>query len=109
MFFGTFATAFGGDPEGVNDLVEFVEFSALTEDEKIEIVQKSILPRHCQSLGLDQASIEISDVTLRNIIRSYTQEAGVRQISRQMETICHKCATEAFALGIKARQSTQGN
>jgi ATP-dependent Lon protease len=108
-FFVTSATSYEEIPEAINDLVEFVEFSALTEDEKIEIVQKSILPRHCQSLGLDPASVKITDDTLRNIIRSYTQEAGVRQISRQMETVCHKCATEAFALGIKSWQITQEN
>lgn len=108
-FFVTSATSYEEIPEALSDLVEFVEFSALTEDEKIEIVQESIFPRQCYTLGLDPEKIQMTEETIRKIIRNYTQEAGVRQISRQLETICHKCATEAFALGLKSWQIDKNN
>ena len=87
-------------PEAISDLVEFVEFSALTEDEKIEIAKRAILPRHCQALGLNPEQVRISEEALKKVIRSYTQEAGIRDLARQLESICHKCATQAFDKGV---------
>jgi ATP-dependent Lon protease len=103
-FLVTTATNYDNIPEAISDLLEYVEFSPLTEDEKIEVVQRSILPRHCQNLGLDPEALRISEETLRLIIRFYTQEAGVRELGRQIETLCHKCATQAFSTGQKSWQ-----
>jgi ATP-dependent Lon protease len=89
--------------------LEYVEFSPLTEDEKIEVAQRSIFPRHCQNLGLDPQALQISEETLRLIIRYYTQEAGVRELGRQIESLSHKCATQAFSTGQKSWQITPEN
>ncbi|OGC76425.1 MAG: endopeptidase La [candidate division Zixibacteria bacterium RBG_16_50_21] len=96
----TSATNYEEIPEAISDLVEFVEFSALTEDEKIEIAKRAILPRHCQALGLNPEQVRISEEALKKVIRSYTQEAGIRDLARQLESICHKCATQAFDKGV---------
>ena len=87
-------------PEAISDLEEFVEFSDLTEDAKIEIAKRAILPRHCQALGLNPEQVRISEEALKKVIRSYTQEAGIRDLARQLESICHKCATQAFDKGV---------
>jgi ATP-dependent Lon protease len=108
-WFITSATNYEEIPEAISDLVEFVEFSALTEDEKIEIGRKAILPRHCQSLGLNPEQVHISEEALKKVIRSYTQEAGTRDLTRQLESICHKCATQAFDKGVTQWQIESNN
>jgi len=108
-WFITSATNYEEIPEAISDLVEFVEFSALTEDEKIEIGRKAILPRHCQSLGLNPEQVHISEEALKKVIRSYTQEAGTRDLTRQLESICHKCATQAFDKGVTQWQVESNN
>lgn len=80
-------------PEPLRDRLEIIELSGYTEFEKLDIVKRHILPRELDNHGLDKKSINISDNMIRDIVSYYTKEAGVREIERQIATICRKVVT----------------
>jgi ATP-dependent Lon protease len=88
------ATANNLEPisEPLRDRMEIVQLSGYTLDEKMNIAKKYIMPRTINSMGLEGHNIEFSDEFLSNIIINYTQEAGVRQLSRIAQKLCSKGA-----------------
>ena len=79
-------------PPALRDRLEVIQISGYTEEEKVQIAQNHLLPRQLQEHGLKRRKIEIADPTMRAVIRDYTQEAGVRNLERELGRICRKIA-----------------
>ncbi len=81
-------------PEPLLDRMEVIELSGYTEDEKIEIAINHLLPRQLNEHGVEKGEILISRDTIRDIIRYYTKEAGVRALERSLAKIVRKSLTK---------------
>jgi endopeptidase La len=74
------------------DRMEMITLSGYTEDEKVHIARKYLLPRQMSEHGLPDGPLDLTDGALRLVIAEYTREAGVRNLERQLGTICRKVA-----------------
>ncbi len=81
-------------PRPLLDRMEVISISGYTEDEKLEIAKRHLLPKQRKEHGLSVETLEISDNTLKAIVREYTREAGVRNLERQIANVCRKAAKE---------------
>jgi ATP-dependent Lon protease len=79
-------------PRALADRMDLIELPGYTEEEKIEIGRRFVLPKTLSEHGLTAAQVQIPPKTMRHIIASYTREAGVRALERQLATICRKAA-----------------
>ena len=80
-------------PEPLRDRMEIIELPGYTEEEKIHIAKRFLIPRQCSENGLKaDEQIEFSDEGLREIIHGYTREAGVRSLEREIATLIRKQA-----------------
>ncbi len=77
-------------PPALLDRMEIIELTGYTEEEKIQIAQKFLVPKQEKENGLDKNTIAFSDEVLLKIIESYTRESGVRQLEREIATVCRK-------------------
>ncbi len=80
-------------PAPLQDRMEILELSGYTEVEKVRIAQGYLIPRQRRENGLKASEISFTDGALKRIIREYTREAGVRNLERQIGSICRKIAT----------------
>jgi len=74
------------------DRMEVVTLSGYTEEEKVQIAKRHIIPKQLQAHGLTDKSLTIPDLEIRSIIRGYTREAGLRNLEREVAAICRKVA-----------------
>ena len=81
-------------PPPLLDRMEVIRISGYTEDEKINIATKYLVPKQIKSNGLKKEEISISKAALTHIVRYYTREAGVRGLEREIAKICRKVAKE---------------
>jgi ATP-dependent Lon protease len=79
-------------PAPLLDRMELVEFTGYTEQEKLEIAKRYLLPRQLEESGLDSKDLDVSDDAIRRIIAEYTREAGVRQLERELGKLARKAA-----------------
>ncbi|MBL8378236.1 MAG: endopeptidase La [Burkholderiales bacterium] len=77
-------------PPPLMDRMEVIRLSGYTEDEKISIAQKYLLPKQIKNNGLKAGEISVAEAALRDIVRYYTREAGVRALEREISKICRK-------------------
>ncbi len=77
-------------PAALLDRMEVIRLSGYTEDEKTNIAQRYLLPKQIKNNGLKDAEISVAESALRDIIRYYTREAGVRSLEREISKICRK-------------------
>ncbi|MCR5506838.1 MAG: endopeptidase La [bacterium] len=77
-------------PRPLLDRMEVIELSGYTEDEKIEIAKRHIIPKTLIKNGLDKSEISISDGAIKDIVRYYTRESGVRGLERQIDKLMRK-------------------
>ena len=77
-------------PPALLDRMEVIRLSGYTEDEKTSIAQRYLLPKQIKNNGLKEGEISVAESALRDIIRYYTREAGVRSLEREVSKICRK-------------------
>lgn len=81
-------------PAPLMDRMEVIRISGYTEDEKIHIASKYLLPKQIEKAGLKEGEMQVSQTVIRDIIRYYTREAGVRNLERELARICRKVVKE---------------
>src|SRR5579872_6729812 len=79
-------------PEPLRDRMEIIELQGYTEDEKVHIAFRYLVPRQIEANGIGAEQIEYPEESVRHIIRHYTREAGVRSLEREIGTLCRKQA-----------------
>jgi ATP-dependent Lon protease len=89
-------------PAPLLDRMEVIRLSGYTEDEKVNIAQRYLLPKQIKSNGLKNNELTVAESALRDIVRYYTREAGVRALERDISKICRKVVK---ALLLKKSQS----
>lgn len=94
VMFITTANYFEQIPMELRDRLEIIELSSYTEYEKLDIAKNYLLPRELKEHGLSSKIVEFSDEVLLTIIRSYTKEAGVRELTRNIATVLRKIVKE---------------
>ena len=88
-------------PYPLLDRMEILKLEGYTEDEKLHIALKYLIPKQLEENGLKQEEISITKRAIINIIRYYTREAGVRNLERAIAKICRKVVKKIlWALGI---------
>ncbi len=92
VFFITTANTTDTIPRALLDRMEIIELSSYTDEEKLSIAKNYLLPKQRKKHGLKASQLKISDDAIREIITLYTKESGVRNLERQISTICRKCA-----------------
>jgi ATP-dependent Lon protease len=79
-------------PHALRDRMEVLELPGYTEEEKLQIVQRHLIPKQLTENGLGDQKIEFAPDALREIIHSYTREAGLRNLEREISRVCRKIA-----------------
>jgi ATP-dependent Lon protease len=94
VMFVTTANTLDTIPGPLRDRMEIIQLAGYTEDEKLQIAKRYLVPRQIERNGLKKSWISITDGALRSIISSYTREAGVRGLEREIGSICRKIARQ---------------
>ena len=81
-------------PRPLLDRMEIISISGYTEDEKLEIAKQHLLAKQEKGHGLKKGEFALTDAALRDMIRYYTREAGVRNLEREIAKLCRKAVTE---------------
>ncbi len=92
VLFLTTANMLDPVPHALRDRMEVLELPGYTEEEKLQIVQRHLIPKQLIENGLGDQKIEFSEDALREIIHSYTREAGLRNLEREIARVCRKIA-----------------
>ena len=93
VLFITTANVLDTIPEALRDRMEIIELQGYTEQEKVIIAFRYLIPRQMKENGLEeQTAVQFMDEAVRHLIRRYTREAGVRSLEREIGTICRKLA-----------------
>ena len=89
-------------PPALLDRMEVIRLSGYTEDEKVSIAQRYLLPKQAKNNGVKKEEIEVTESAVRAVIRYYTREAGVRSLEREISKICRKVVK-----GVQLKQFTE--
>jgi ATP-dependent Lon protease len=81
-------------PPALLDRMEVIRLSGYTEDEKMNIAIKYLLPKQMKNTGLNEGELSVSEAAVRDIVRYYTREAGVRAMEREISKICRKAVKQ---------------
>lgn len=109
VFFITTANSLDTIPRALLDRMEVIELSSYTDEEKLQIAKEHLIPKQRKKHGLRANQLRIEDAAIREMIRSYTRESGVRLLEREIAAACRKAASgiaeEKFrSLSLKAGQ-----
>jgi ATP-dependent Lon protease len=91
MFIAT-ANALEPIPAPLRDRMEILELSGYTEEQKVHIARNYLFPKQLEANGLRKEELELDDDVIRRVIRDYTREAGVRNLEREIGSLCRKAA-----------------
>jgi len=95
-------------PRPLLDRMEVISLTSYTEEEKVNIAMKYLIPKQIKAHGLKRSNIRIDEQAVRDIINYYTREAGVRNLERQIATVCRKAAKELVSSNKKSVGITSG-
>ncbi|MCY4145614.1 MAG: endopeptidase La [Chloroflexi bacterium] len=84
-------------PEALEDRLEVIDFKGYSEEDKIEIARRFLIPKQLEAHGIVAANIRFSQAALRQVIRHYTYESGVRSLEREIAKVCRKTARKIAA------------
>lgn len=109
VFFITTANSLDTIPRALLDRMEVIELSSYTDEEKLQIAKEHLIPKQRKKHGLRANQLRFEDAAVREMIRSYTRESGVRLLEREIAAACRKAASgiaeEKFkSLSLKAGQ-----
>src|SRR6185437_16019310 len=96
-------------PGPLMDRMEIIRIAGYTENEKVEIARKHLIPAAITKLGLDPKEWSIDDEALLLLIRRYTREAGVRNLERELSTLIRKAVKEIILTKEKSVHVTAAN
>ena len=96
-------------PRPLLDRMELIQISSYTDEEKVQIARRHLLPKQMEEHGLKKGSIRISDDVLRAVIRDYTRESGVRLLERRLAAICRKADMRMLSDGVKRMTVTEND
>jgi ATP-dependent Lon protease len=88
-------------PQALRDRMEVLQLAGYTEQEKVEIAKKFLVPKAVEGTGLTDANVRFEDEALQTIINRYTREAGVRNLEREISSVCRKVARKVVVEGNK--------
>ena len=88
-------------PRPLLDRMEVIELGSYTDEEKVEIAHRHLIPKQLKEHGLQKRQLSISDDAIRRIISGYTRESGVRVLEREIGAICRKTAMKIAAKDVK--------
>ncbi len=103
VMFVTTANTLDTIPGPLRDRMEVIQLAGYTEAEKLEIARRYLVPRQIERNGLTKSRIAFSDPALRVIISDYTREAGVRQLEREVGSVCRKIARQVAEGSLKRK------
>jgi len=86
-------------PPALLDRMEVIRLSGYTEDEKVSIALKYLLPKQMKNNGLRDGELSVNEPALRDIVRYYTREAGVRSVEREISKVCRKAVKQIMTEG----------
>ena len=93
VFFITTANTTSTIPRALLDRMEVIELSSYTDEEKLQIAKQHLIPKQRKKHGLKAGQLKIQDDAIREMIRSYTRESGVRNLEREIANVCRKTAS----------------
>ena len=96
-------------PQPLLDRMEIIRLAGYTEDEKIEISKRHLIPKEMKDHGLKSTEFSISEDALRDIVRYYTREAGVRNMEREIANLARKAIKEILVKDLKSIHITRRN
>lgn len=96
-------------PGPLLDRMEVIRIPGYTEEEKLNIAMRYLLPKQIKANGLKNDEIKIAESAVRDIVRYYTRESGVRNLEREISKICRKVVKEIALAGPKAKKSKDGS
>jgi ATP-dependent Lon protease len=105
VMFITTANTLDTVPGPLRDRMEVIGLAGYTEEEKLQIAKRYLVPRQIERNGLKKSWISINDKALRRVIEEYTREAGVRGLEREIGTICRKIARQIAEQGRNGKVS----
>ena len=88
-------------PRPLLDRMEVIELNSYTDEEKVEIAKRHLLPKQLKEHGLKKSQLRLSDNALRKMIAAYTRESGVRVLERQIGRLCRKAAMQLVQGDVK--------
>ncbi|MAJ60851.1 MAG: endopeptidase La [bacterium TMED88] len=94
-------------PAPLRDRMEVIQLSGYTPEEKVEITHRFMIPRQINEHGLDSSQISWSRGSVQRLVTEYTHEAGVRELERQVATVCRKVARQAAEGNLNQTRITQ--
>ena len=97
VLFITTANTLDTIPKPLLDRMEVIELGSYTDEEKVQIAKRHLLPKQLKRHGLSAAQLKVSDGALREIIASYTRESGVRVLERKLAAVCRKAAMKVVS------------
>jgi ATP-dependent Lon protease len=109
VFFIATANVIHTIPQALQDRMEVLRLPGYTEPEKIEIAKRHLIPKQIKSHGLKPENITFNDEALQEVIRRYTREAGVRNMEREISSICRKVARKVVIEGREHRAALTGD
>lgn len=90
VFWITTANVLGDIPRPLMDRMEIIDFTSYTEEEKVQIAKRYLVPKQIKENGLKPSQAKFSDAVLRHIIEGYTRESGVRSLEKTIGTVCRR-------------------
>src|SRR6187401_2742581 len=96
-------------PQALRDRMEVLQLAGYTEQEKTEIAKRFLAPKAIEGSGLDEKNIVITDEAIQTIIQRYTREAGVRNLERELSSICRKVARKVVVEGKSFQEEVTGD
>lgn len=95
-------------PRPLLDRMEVISLSGYTEDEKVNIAKRYLVPKQLKAHGLKASQLEINDQVILKLVQGYTRESGVRNLERQIANLCRKVATRVVKKEWKTTELTEG-